>query len=139
MLKISTATLLAAVLVTLLAVSVSAQRPVKTVASTRDIMKSMTIPLSDAVFEAAGEAPKDAAGWDTVRQKSAALAEAGNLLMIGSRVRDQKEWMQFAQAQVDAAAAVVKAATAKNADELSKAGDALYETCATCHAKYMAK
>lgn len=135
MLKIATTMLI----VTLLVISAAAQRPVKTVASTVDIMKSMTIPLSDAVFDAGADAPKDDAGWEAVRQKSAALAEAGNLLMIGSRVRDQNEWMDAAQAQVDAAEAVVKAARAKNADELSNAANALYETCASCHNKYMSK
>jgi cytochrome c556 len=139
MLKHCTAILLTALLTLTLAVSLAAQRPPKSVASTRDVMKAMTIPLSDAVFEAAGEAPKDDAGWEAVREKSAALAEAGNLLMTGSRVRDQKEWMGFAQAQVDAAEAVMIAAKAKNADDLSKAGDALYETCTACHGKYMSK
>ena len=57
--------------------------------------------------------------------------------MIGSRVKDPAAWLKFSRAQVDAAEVVAKAAVAKNADKLSAAADALYETCASCHKVYM--
>lgn len=60
---------------------------VKAIASVIDIMKTMTIPFSNAVFEAGAEPPKDDASWEAVRRQAVALAEAGNLLMLGSRVR----------------------------------------------------
>ena len=110
---------------------------VKTVASVCEIMQTMTIPFSNAVFYAAGEAPKDDKGWDAVRGQAIALAEAGNLLMVGSRAKDHAAWMKFSRAQVDAAEVAAKAAAAKNADQLSAASDALYETCANCHKVYM--
>ncbi len=114
-------------------------RSVRTVASTLQIMKMMTAPLSDAVFEAAAEPPKDAPQWLAVHDQALKLAEAGNLLMIGDRVRDRGEWMKLARAQVDAADVAMKAAEAKNAERLSNASDALYETCANCHEKYLLK
>ena len=110
---------------------------VKTVASVGEIMQTMTIPFSNAVFEAGGEAPKDDKAWAAVRGQAVALAEAGNLLMIGGRAKDHAAWMKFSRAQVDAAETVAKAAAAKNADQLSAAADALYETCASCHKVYM--
>ena len=110
---------------------------VKAVASVAEIMSLMTIPLSNAVFEAGAEPPKDDAGWETVRGQAVALAEAGNLLMIGSRAKDRAAWMKFSRAQVDAAEAAAKAAAAKNAGQLSTAADTLYETCATCHKDYL--
>lgn len=110
---------------------------IKTVASNMDVMKTMTIPFSNAVFEAASEAPKDDAAWETVRGQAVALAEAGNLLMLGSRAKDRAAWMKFSRAQVDAAETVARAAAAKNADQLSTAADALYETCANCHKDYL--
>ena len=112
---------------------------VKTVATVGEIMKIMTIPFSNAVFEAGGEAPKDDKGWEAVRDQAVALAEAGNLLMIGTRVKDRAAWLKFSRAQVDAAEAVAKAAAAKNADQLSTAADTLYETCASCHKVYLPK
>ena len=63
---------------------------VKAIASVIDIMKTMTIPFSNAVFEAGAEPPKDDASWEAVRRQAVALAEAGNLLMLGSRVRESR-------------------------------------------------
>ena len=111
--------------------------PIKPVATVDEIMQTMTIPFSNAVFEAGGEVPKDDKGWAAVRGQAVALAEAGNLLMLGSRAKDSAAWMKFSRAQVDAAEAVAKAAAAKNADQLSTAADALYETCANCHKVYL--
>jgi len=116
------------------AASVSSVKPVATVA---EIMQLLTIPLSNAVFEFGGEPPKDDKTWEEVRGKAVALAEAGNLLMIGSRAKDRAAWMKFSRAQVDAAEAAAKAAAAKNGDQLSAASDALYETCADCHKVYL--
>ena len=110
---------------------------VKPVASVLEIMKTMTIPFSNAVFEAGGDAPKDDKSWEAVRGQAVALAEAGNLLMLGSRAKDRAAWMKFSRAQVDAAEAAATAAAAKNADQLSTAADALYETCAGCHKVYL--
>lgn len=111
---------------------------VKPVATVGEIMQLLTIPLSNAVFEYGGEPPKDDKTWDEVRGKAVALAEAGNLLMLGSRAKDRAAWMKFSRAQVDAAEAAAKAAAAKNGDQLSAASDALYETCAGCHKVYLA-
>ena len=116
----------------------AAANQIKPVATVGEIMALMTIPLSNAVFEAGGEPPKDDKSWEAVRGQAVALAEAGNLLMLGSRAKDRAAWMKFSRAQVDAAEAVAKAAAAKNADQLSSAADALYETCAGCHKVYLA-
>ena len=110
---------------------------VKPIATVGEIMQLLTIPLSNTVFEYGGEPPKDDKTWNEVRGKALALAEAGNLLMLGSRAKDRAAWMKFSRAQVDAAEAAAKAAAAKNGDQLSAASDALYETCAGCHKVYL--
>ena len=108
----------------------------RTVASTLAVMKTMTVPLSDAVFQAAGEPPKDDAGWATLADQAAMLAESANLLMVGDRVRDRNDWLRLARGQFEASERAMKAAVAKNAAALSTASDELYETCAACHTKY---
>ena len=133
-----------AVLVGVGAARVHAQKPqetsqVKPIATVGEIMHLLTIPLSNVVFEYGGEPPKDDKTWDEVRGKAVALAEAGNLLMLGSRAKDRAAWMKFSRAQVDAAEAAAKAAAAKNGVQLSAASDALYETCAGCHKVYLAQ
>ena len=133
----------AALIVLLGAAALSAQEKaasrsgVKAVASVMDVMRTMTIPSSNAVFEGGSEPPKDDAGWDRVRDQALVLAESGNLLMIGSRVKDRAAWLKFSRAQVDAAERAATAAAAKNAEALSTAADAVYETCADCHKVYL--
>jgi len=102
-------------------------------------MTLITIPASNAIFEAAGEAPKTDAGWESVKDNALLIAESGNLLMMAGRARDNQEWMNEARGMVDAALVVMNAAAAKNADKLAEAGDKVYTTCETCHEKYMAK
>jgi hypothetical protein len=112
---------------------------IRAVATTKQLMHIATIPASDTVFKAAGDPPKTDQAWAEVRDCGLAVAESGNLLMVGSRIVDRTTWMQYSRAMVDAAASVAKAADAKNGDALSMASDALYDTCETCHAKYLKK
>ena len=108
-------------------------------ATVKEVMQALTIPLSDIIFASSSEPPTTAAQWASLRRDALALAEAGRLLTVAPRARDEGEWMAKAQAHIDAAAAVAKAAGRKNAEELSSAGDALYETCPACHARYMTR
>lgn len=147
--KAARITLAAAAFVTMVTVGFAAQTPqrgappsaagIRTVASVMQVMQAMIKPSSDAVFAAGGEPPKDMAGWITVEYQAIALAESGNLLMIGNRVKDTGDWMKMSRAMVDASAAALKAAQAKNAGAMSTASDAVYETCENCHMKYLKK
>ena len=110
---------------------------VRTVATVKQLMHAIVIPASDAVFEGGGEPPKTDAAWDAIETKAIALAESGNLLMVGTRPVDRLDWMKMSRAMVDASAGAVNAARKKDAAALSAASDAVYETCAACHAKYM--
>ena len=112
---------------------------VRIVASVKQIMQAMVIPTSDAVFKAAGDAPKDDKGWADLENSAVTLTESGNLLMIGSRVRDSGDWMKMSPAMVDAAATTLKAIEGKSPAALSASSDAVYETCETCHGKYLPK
>ena len=115
--------------------SFAQQNTVKPVGSVKQLMEVFTIPLSDAIFEVV-EPPTTDAEWAKVRTSALALAESGNLLMIGRRARDQRDWMKFSRGQIDAAEAAMAAAEAKDFDALLKASDALSETCYACHERY---
>ena len=99
----------------------------------------MTIPSSDAVFRAQGEAPTDEAGWQALLTNALLLAESGNLLMMGERARDTSKWRTDALALINAAASAVTAARAKNADQFGQAADAVYNACEACHKDYPPK
>ena len=117
----------------------AAQWTVRPVASVKQLMTTLIAPSSDMLFKAVADAPKDEKQWTAVGDQTAVLAESGNLLMIGSRPKDQTTWMEMSRALVDAAALAEEAARKKDANALSEASDQVYETCLACHARYMDK
>jgi len=131
--------LMTAVLVALAGAGVAQQPTFKTLANVTQLMKAIVIPSSDALFNVAVETPKDDKEWTALENSALALAESGNLLMIGSRAKDSKTWMQYSKAMIDAAEMAFKAAQSKNVDAVLEAGDKIYATCETCHERYMAK
>ena len=64
------------------------------------------------------------------------VAESANLLMMPGRARDQKQWMADAKLMLDAGAAAVKAAKAKDVAAISALSDQLMESCTSCHRHY---
>ena len=116
------------------------------VASVRQIMLVIVDPAATVVFDSVGttitpsgtedKAPKTEAEWQTVGNSAAALAEAGNLLLMGSRIVDGGAWTTQSRALIAAGTAALKAIEAKNATQLFEAGGAVYETCDTCHRLY---
>ncbi|HEY8538053.1 MAG TPA: hypothetical protein VIL28_04240 [Steroidobacteraceae bacterium] len=113
--------------------------PFKPVATAKQIMQGITIPASNIVFAVAGEAPADDQAWQNVEASALAVAESGNLLLMQPRAVDEQEWRQYALALVDAGARAAEAARAKDVEQTSAAGDAMYEVCEQCHAKYLPK
>jgi cytochrome c556 len=111
----------------------------KTTGNVTQLMTALVIPSSDILFEVGSKPPADEAGWIRVQNAAVALAESGNLLMIGDRSKPEKEWADFSRAMIDAGQLALKAADNKNVDEVLAAGDKIYETCDNCHMKYMDK
>ena len=67
------------------------------------------------------------------------LAESGNLLMMVPRAKDGGEWMERAKELIDTSERAIRAADAKNADQLFTAGGDIYEACSNCHRKKTAR
>ena len=116
------------------------------VGTVRQIMLGIVDPAATVVFDSVGttitpsgteeKAPKTEAEWQAVGNSAAALAEAGNLLLMGSRAVDTGAWTAQSRALIVAATAVLKAVEAKSATQVFDAGGAVYETCDTCHRLY---
>ena len=115
----------------------------------RDVMRHIVNPAAELYWKAAGEVddaagehhrvptPADAARWAATLDAAMTLQESGNLLMMQGRARDDGEWMKRSQQLVDAGAAAVQAALAKDEKTTFDAGSALYDSCFACHAKYI--
>ena len=132
--------------VLLFATACAPQPTFKPVASVKQLMEATIDPAADVIFASVGTvvsssgveeiAPKNDEEWATVRNSALTLAEAGNLLMIGDRVRDKGDWIKMSQALVDIGVVALKAAEAKNPEALFEAGGQVYEVCKQCHSKY---
>ena len=109
----------------------------KPVGDVKQIMHAVVIPSSATVFRVEVEAPKDDQEWEAVVNAALAMAEAGNLLMIPGRAKDNTDWMKKAEALVDVGVKAMKAAEAKDSDAVVKIGYEIFDVCASCHDQYM--
>ena len=120
--------------------------PFKPIVDTKLLMEAVMDPQADIIWASVGSTitpageentrPKTEAEWMAVRNAAVAVAESGNLLMMVPRAKDD-EWMRISQTMVDTAAKAIKAAEAKNVDQVFDVGGELYEVCTNCHSKYM--
>jgi hypothetical protein len=110
--------------------------PYQRVGSMSQLMVDIIYPTSDAVFYIERMPPKDQKEWNDFKSQALTLAEAGNLLMMEGRARDQGDWMKDAKMLVDAGAAAYKAAQAKDLAAIVALNDQLYAACVTCHEQY---
>ncbi len=125
----------------LLATAAAAQQPSgsKPVASVPELMKSVVIPESNAVFGVGKEAPKNDQDWTGVQDSAAKLADTAQLLMLQAPATGSANWVNYSKAMADAATTAGRAAQAKNVDAVLDAGDVLYSSCVDCHKQYLRK
>ena len=81
--------------------------------------------------------PRTDEEWARVRNAALTVAEAGNLLMMPTRARDNEEWMVMSRAMIDGGEAAAKAAVAKDPKAIVAVGDQIYQSCDACHKKYI--
>ena len=118
--------------------------PSHDVATLEQIMEASVEPASNAVFDAAAwvngvqvGGPKTEDDWKIVQANALMLVEAGNLLLMGSRMKDQGGWIVRTQAMMDAANKAARAAEAENTDAIFNAGTMMYLSCTGCHLQYI--
>jgi hypothetical protein len=126
--------------------STPAAEPLAPVASVRHIMRGIVDPAANVVFGAVSstvtakgieeKAPGTPEEWNQVADSAAALAEAGNLLLVGHRAVDKGDWTTLSRKLVEAGGVALKAAEARDAEGVFASGEAIYEACNGCHAKY---
>jgi len=109
----------------------------KPIADVKQLMHAIIIPSSTVVFRVEVEAPKNDQEWERVAYNALAMSEAGNLLMLPGRAKNNDDWMKKAGALVDIGVVAMKAAEAKDADAVIKIGYDIYDVCKACHDSYM--
>lgn len=121
--------------------------PFNPVADVKELMQAAIDPMADEIWEATGvimtaegdeqRRPKNDEEWARVKNAALIVAESGNLLMMVPRAKDGDLWMKRSQELINQGIAAMKAAQAKNVDELFTVGGDLYEACSHCHQEYM--
>jgi hypothetical protein len=123
-------------------------KPVKpnTTLSLKQLMEWVIDPNADVVWDSVKSIsnakgtteiyPRTDAQWEAVRNSAATLVEAGNLLMVEGRAKDNKQWMTYAQRLSKTAEVALKAAQDKDKEALFNAGGEIYNACKACHDKY---
>ena len=117
--------------------SAAAQEPAKPPRTVKEVMTTMTVPASEAIFRAASESPRNDEQWAALGKAAETLAASGRLLMTPALARDTAAWTAFSRTLVAQATALSKITEAKRGDALEQAGNDLYETCETCHMRYL--
>ncbi len=112
----------------------------------RQLMADMVDPAADGLWDAVGTIwdeegehywePETEEEWIAVRASAMTLIESGNLLMLGDRPRDEEAWFRYSQDMIDAGAQALEAARAEDADAVFDLGEAVYNTCNSCHSIY---
>jgi hypothetical protein len=119
-----------------LAQAASDRPPTRNVGTMSDLMVKIIYPASDALFYIESRTPKTDSEWTVLEGQALMVAESANLLMLPGRARDQKQWMADAKLMLDAGAAAVTAAKAKDVAAISALSDQLMESCTSCHRHY---
>lgn len=115
--------------------------------SVKDLMGHVVDPSADVFWEASGtivtaegeksRAPTTQEGWDNAAHAAATLAEAGAMLQLPGRARDDGEWLRLARELTTTSLEGMKAAQAKNETAVFDTGGRIYVVCRSCHLKYI--
>lgn len=126
------------------------------VGTTKDIMTTMAIPASNALFDAGSKEKPTDAEWAEFRKHAVVLAEAGNLLMMPGRLAtgettvkgkaksktaaNPAAWNAAAKLMRDAGKAAMAAIDKKDVDTLGgDVAEKILNSCSACHDQYMLK
>lgn len=115
-------------------------------ANVKELMVSMVDPAADVLWDSVGTIiseegvdewyPKTDEEWAKVRASTVVIMEAGNLLMIGNRARDQELWMELSRGMIDAGAKALAAVETRDPDAVFAVGEDVYVACDRCHGLY---
>jgi cytochrome c556 len=106
-------------------------------ATMKQLMLDLIHPASNDILLMINRGgPENENDWATVRRSALTLAEAGNLLMMPGRARDDSDWPKDVKMLVDAGNSAYKAAEAKNAQALAAVAAPLDASCTNCHKQY---
>ncbi|CAN5182501.1 hypothetical protein BH09PSE2_BH09PSE2_11620 [soil metagenome] len=113
----------------------------------KELMGHVVDPGAWAFWHASGEVetakgvtsnlPTTEEGWEAAESGAAQVAEAGNLLLLPGRNRNEKAWTEWAVKLQKAGHAAKDAAEKKDAKAMFATCADMYQVCTGCHAVYV--
>jgi hypothetical protein len=123
--------------------------PSKPAMGIRELMQSVLNPNAGVVWRAVSTVvttagieerqPRSNDEWTKVRNAAASIVKGGNQLLLSRRASDGSRWKRAAQTLIETSTAAVRAAEARNADQLFAVGGEMYSACLSCHENYMSE
>ena len=106
-------------------------------ATMKQLMLDLIHPASNEILLFVNRgAPKTDADWASVRRSALTIQEAGALLTMPGRARDQADWAKDAKMLAEVGGAAYKAAQAKDLPALSQLTESLDASCTSCHKQF---
>jgi hypothetical protein len=106
------------------------------VGNVSQLMIDIIYPTSDALFYIERTPPKTDHDWNVIRGTALTLAESGNLLLTGYRLRDQDQWVKDTKLMIDAGTKAFRAAQKKDMQAILDLNEELSNSCIVCHRHY---
>jgi hypothetical protein len=123
--------------------------PFQPVSTVDQLMHDVVYPHAQEVWKSVGTIvtiegteeirPSNDDEWVAVHSAARTLMEAGNLLMMDGRAKDNDKWMEHCRELIDASATVLESAEAYDADAVFTQGELIYNACQNCHRDYRPK
>lgn len=109
------------------------------------VMRGITSPASNAIFEVQRKAPADEAAWKAVEDSAIAIAESARLIVMPGRKREngqpaplqRPDWQKLSQAMAAAGQACYQAARSRKQEAVSDCTSDLADSCSNCHDVYL--
>jgi hypothetical protein len=118
------------------------------VATIKQMMQGIVTPASAAIYNAVSTTitekgteeifPRNDREWEIVGSHALALVEASNLMKVNGRAKDSTDWMRLSDTMATAAMQSYRATEKKDVDALLASGEALNNSCDSCHRRYEA-
>ena len=120
--------------------------PFDSTATVSELMAMMVDPAADLIWGAVGTVvteegvdhwePRTDEEWLAVQYGAMSITEAGNLLMMERRARDQDTWIRMSQDLIIVGRTALAAARARDAQAIFDVGEVVYSVCNECHSLY---
>ena len=125
----------------------AAAPPFKVVANADQLMDGVLTPAAETYWGSVSTVithegiqenfPRTDEEWERVWAAAVTLTESGNLLMMRPPQQNQAEWQRFSADLIDRGVEAIRAAEARDPDQILEAGERVYYACVQCHERFL--